>query len=109
PHLVSPPSLATSNRISAHRTVSAQVRLRQLGQLPVLGLSYFLLAQVSGLVTLHELGVCRVWLPAGIALAAVLLRGPAMLPGVAIGALADDLARSTPLAPAPGIAAAVTV
>jgi diguanylate cyclase (GGDEF)-like protein/PAS domain S-box-containing protein len=106
---VSPPSLATSNRISAHRTVSAQVRLRQLGQLAVLALSYFLLAQLSRLVTLHELGVCPVWLPAGIALAAVLLRGPAMLPGVAIGALADDLARFTPLAAALGIAAAVTV
>jgi len=100
--------VAPSNRISAPRAASPHIWLRQLGTLAVLAVGYFLLAHLSRLVTLHDLHVSPVWLPAGLALAAVLLRGPAMLPGIALGALADELARSTPLAAALGITAAVT-
>ena len=106
---MSSPSLAPSDRISAPRTAGPRILLRQLGAVAVLAVAYFLLAHLSRLVALHDLDVSPVWLPAGMALAAVLLRGPAMLLGVAIGALADELARSTPLAAALGITAAVTV
>ncbi|HYL19995.1 MAG TPA: diguanylate cyclase, partial [Burkholderiales bacterium] len=105
---MSPPSVAPSNRISAPRAASPHIWLRQLGTLAVLAVGYFLFAHLSRLVTLQDLHVSPVWLPAGLALAAVLLRGPAMLPGIALGVLADELARSTPLAAALGITAAAT-
>jgi diguanylate cyclase (GGDEF)-like protein/PAS domain S-box-containing protein len=69
---------------------------------------YFVLAHLSSLLDFGRVGISPAWLPAGLALAVVLLRGPAMLAGVAAGSLADQLARSTPLPVALGIALAVT-
>ncbi len=57
----------------------------------------------------QQIDVSPVWLPAGVALAAVLLRGPGVLPGVTLGSLVDELARSTPVAAAVAIALAVTL
>jgi diguanylate cyclase (GGDEF)-like protein/PAS domain S-box-containing protein len=70
---------------------------------------YFLLAYLSRLVALQQLDVSPLWLPAGLALAALLLRGRAMVPAIAVGALADELAGGTPLVAAAGVAAAVTL
>jgi diguanylate cyclase (GGDEF)-like protein/PAS domain S-box-containing protein len=75
----------------------------------VLAASYFLLAQLSGFWDFRQIDVSPVWLPAGVALAAVLLRGPGVLPGVAIGSLAYEVARSTPLPAAIAIALTVTL
>lgn len=64
-----------------------------------LGLS---LDPVGGFATL-------VWPPTGIALAAMLLRGTWMWPGVALGALAANLLAGAPVAVAAGIAAGNTL
>ncbi len=83
--------------------------LRHAAWLTGLAASYFLLAQLSSLFDFRHIDASPVWLPAGVALAAVLLRGPGVLPGVAIGALADELARSTALPAALAIAMTVTL
>ena len=101
--------MATPDRIPVPHRTRPHIALRRLTRVMVLAASYFLLARLSGLLVSHDIDVSLVWLPAGLALAAVLLRGPAMLPGVAIGALVDELTRSTPLTAALGIAAAATL
>jgi hypothetical protein len=76
--------------------------------LMVLAACYFLRAQRSGLWDFQQIHVSPVWLPAEVALAAVLLRRPGVLPGVAIGSFATEVARAKPLPAAVVIALTVT-
>lgn len=83
--------------------------------LPRLGLSllvaivYFLGAELGlSLATLHE-NVTPVWPPTGIAIAALLIFGSRVWPGVFIGALAANLLTSIPVASALGIATGNTL
>src|SRR5690349_11302502 len=82
---------------------------------PPLGLSllvaivYFLGAELGlSLATLHE-NVTPVWPPTGIAIAALLIFGSRVWPGVFIGALSANLLTSIPVASAVGIATGNTL
>ena len=73
------------------------------GTLPTIGLClivavvYFAGAELGlSLASLHE-NVTPVWPPTGIAIAAVLIFGPRVLPGVFLGALAANLPTSLPI------------
>ncbi|MFA6240868.1 MAG: PAS domain S-box protein [Candidatus Hydrogenedentales bacterium] len=57
----------------------------------LLALAYFLSAEAGLLFALAHGSVSLVWPPAGIALAALVVWGPRVLPGVAVGALAANL------------------
>jgi len=84
-------------------------------QLPPLGLSllvaivYFAGAELGlSLATLHQ-NVTPVWPPTGIAIAALLIFGPRVWPGVFAGALAANLALNLPVASDIGIATGNTL
>lgn len=83
--------------------------LRYLVQVAGLALAYGVLAWASSLFALSGTDVSPIWLPAGIALAAALLRGPALLPGITLGSFADEYLRGTNPVLACGIALAVTL
>ena len=83
--------------------------------LPPLGLSllvaivYFAGAELGlSLATLHQ-NVTPVWPPTGIAIAALLIFGPRVWPGVFVGALAANLALNLPVASDIGIATGNTL
>ncbi len=71
----------------------------------LLAIAYFCVARVSHLFAFRDLQITAVWLPSGIALASVLVYGPAMLPGILIGDFASGLTFGT----APGTALLVAL
>ena len=82
----------------------------KLKTLPLIGLNLFLaVVYFAGaelglsLATLHS-NVTPVWPPAGIAIAALLIFGPRLWPGIFLGALAANLPTNIPAAAAFGIA-----
>lgn len=60
-----------------------------------LALGYFVVARISLLFAYRDLQITAVWLPSGIAMAAVMLYGPKALPGVVLGDLAAGLTFGT--------------
>jgi integral membrane sensor domain MASE1 len=58
----------------------------RLGTIAVLALSYFLAGELGLQLAIPDPGATAVWLPAGISLAAILLRGNRVWPGIFIGA-----------------------
>lgn len=68
------------------RLSSKRVRLRKAGlEILLLAATYYFLAQVGLVLPLVYGTISPVWPPAGVALAAVLLRGPQIAPGIFIG------------------------
>ena len=65
-----------------------------------LALVYFLLARVGMLFSVHSAHTSVVWLPSGLALAAILLAGPRLMTGVALGAFAAHYSAGGMLVPA---------
>jgi diguanylate cyclase (GGDEF)-like protein/PAS domain S-box-containing protein len=65
-----------------------------------LAVVYFLLARIGMLFSVHSAHTSVVWLPAGLALAAILLAGPRLITGVALGAFAAHYSASGMLVPA---------
>src|SRR5215470_4966340 len=75
----------------------------------VVAVVYFAGAELGlSLASLHE-NVTPVWPPTGIAIAAVLIFGPRVLPGVFLGALAANLPTSLPIPFTVGIATGNTL
>jgi diguanylate cyclase (GGDEF)-like protein/PAS domain S-box-containing protein len=74
-----------------------------------LAVVYFLLARIGMLFSVHETYASFVWLPAGFALASVLLAGPGMAIGIAMGAFASHFEAGETLLPALAIAAGNSV
>lgn len=70
----------------------------------LVGLAYFLAAALGLSLAFVAEQVTAVWPPTGIALAAVVLLGPGIWPGIAFGALCANLYADAPLAVAAGIA-----
>jgi len=69
-----------------------------------LAVVYFLLARISMLFSVHSAHVSYIWLPAGLALAALLAGGPRLIFGVALGAFAAEYSDGSALLPALAIA-----
>jgi PAS domain S-box-containing protein len=67
------------------QTASTLVLLRDAA---VLGLAYFVLGKISLLLAAKPFTIAPAWLPIGAALAGLVFRGWAVLPGIAVGALA---------------------
>ena len=83
--------------------------LRLIGLNLFLALVYFSAAELGlSLASLHR-NVTPVWPPAGIAIAALVIFGPQLWPGIFLGALAANLLTSLPAASASGIAAGNTL
>lgn len=80
-----------------------------LGTLAVLACVYFATARFGLSLAFVAEQVTAVWPPTGIALAAVLLLGPRVWPGIALGALTINAATNEPLATAAGIAVGNTL
>ena len=70
---------------------------------------YFAVARIGFLAAVAQDVVSSAWPPSGFALAALLLLGPRLWPGVALGALAANLSAGVPLAGAAGIATGNTL
>lgn len=70
---------------------------RLVGGNLLLAASYVLLSHLGAQVALVGWYATPVWPPAGVALAALLLFGPRLLPGIALGALAGPLASDSSL------------
>lgn len=85
------------------------VRRRTLAALILVGVAYYLGARVGLSLSLVEQNVTPLWPPTGIALAAFLLLGRSMWPGVALAALAVNLPISTGFLPALATAAGNTL
>jgi len=69
---------------------------RELVQIAALALAYFLAARLSLLLAIPPGYATAVWPPSGIALAAMLLGGPRIWPGVWIGAAVSNLFVGSP-------------
>src|SRR5262249_24870615 len=65
-----------------------------LGLSLALAVAYFLLARLSMLFSAERANLSFVWLPAGLALGAILLGGPGLILGILLGAFAADYAAS---------------
>src|SRR3954451_17773163 len=84
-------------------------RLPTIGLCLVVAVVYFAGAELGlSLASLHE-NVTPVWPPTGIAIAAVLIFGPRVLPGVFLGALAANLSTNLPIPFTFGIATGNTL
>ena len=84
--------------------------LRFLGDVVLVAVAYYLLAQVGLSFGSLPGNVAPVWPPAGFALAVLLVRGRRLWPGVALGALAaNGLGGDIPLGSAVGMAAGNTL
>ncbi|MGE3334021.1 MAG: MASE1 domain-containing protein [Rhodospirillaceae bacterium] len=70
----------------------------------LISLAYVAAAQVGFSLAFATKQVTAVWPPTGIALAALLLRGPAVWPGIFVGALVSNALSDEPFAAAAGIA-----
>jgi len=70
---------------------------------------YFALARIGFLAAVTQHVVSSAWPPAGFALATLVLLGPRMWPGVALGALAANLSVGVPLLAAAGVATGNTL
>ena len=69
----------------------------RIGRSLIVAILYFAGAELGlSLASLHQ-NVTPVWPPTGIAIAAVLIFGPRVLPGVFLGALAANLSTSLPI------------
>jgi signal transduction histidine kinase/CheY-like chemotaxis protein len=87
-------------------------RARVLGLNLAVAASYWLVAQLSLLPTTEDGRITPMWPPAGIALAALLLGGTRLLPGVAVGAFistVQNMAAASALVIAAGMLAQVVV
>src|SRR5678816_4886642 len=83
--------------------------LPTIGLCLVVAVLYFIGAELGlSLASLHE-NVTPVWPPTGIAIAALLIFGPRVWPGVFAGALAANLALNLPVASDIGIATGNTL
>ena len=78
--------------------------LPPIAQIPLLALVYFAAAKLGlSLAAVHS-NVTPVWPPTGIAIAALLIFGRRVWPGVFLGALATNVLTDIPAASAIGIA-----
>ena len=74
-----------------------------------LALAYFVGAKLGLRLAYSNENVTTVWPPTGIAVAALFLFGPAVWPGVAVGAIAANLSNGAPLPTSLGIAVGNTL
>src|SRR5215471_13506258 len=79
---------------------TAHLTRRDLVEMVVLGVIYYLAARLSLRIALVDENVTPLWPPTGIALAAFVLYGRRLWPGVAIAAFLVNLPISTPVAAA---------
>ncbi len=77
---------------------------RYLGEVVLGALLYWAVAKVGLSLPTLTGGVAPIWPPAGLALALVILRGPRILPAIAVGELVANATSGTPLAAATGMA-----
>lgn len=94
-------------RVDAQRTRRDLVV--RLGMLVAVGIVYYVGARVGLTLSLVERNVTPLWPPTGVAVAAFLLAGRSMWPGVAVAALAVNLPISEGLLPAVVTAAGNTL
>ncbi|WP_394616820.1 MASE1 domain-containing protein [Lentzea sp. JNUCC 0626] len=71
--------------------------LRTVGTIAVVALAYFATAQVGLVLALVKGQVTPLWLPTGISVAALLIAGRRIWPGIALGAFAANISLSAPL------------
>ena len=71
-----------------------------------LAVAYFLLARIGMLFSVHSMQVSFLWLSAGLVLAAVLLLGPRLAIGAALGGFAAQYSMGGTIGPAVAVAAA---
>ncbi|WP_285644580.1 MASE1 domain-containing protein [Lentzea sp. NBRC 102530] len=71
--------------------------LRTVATIAACALAYFATAQVGLVLALVEGQVTPLWLPTGISVAALLICGPRIWPGIALGAFAANVTLSAPL------------
>ncbi|MDF1690448.1 MAG: MASE1 domain-containing protein [Cycloclasticus sp.] len=71
-------------------------------------LAYLFTAQLGDIFELAHYAVTLASLASGVALAAILIYGPKILPAIVLGALADELLKSTPLGVIPGMIISAT-
>ncbi len=92
-------------------SVAAEKRpaLREAIAIAALAIAYFVAGRLGLAIPLFEPYVTLAWAPSGVALAALLLWGPRMAPGVFIGALAVNLSLGEPVAAGAAIAAGATL
>lgn len=74
-----------------HRMPVAPQRLRQAGKLALLALGYFAAGKLGLALTLQDNHIALLWLPTGIAVAALLRWGTWCWPGILAGALSIQL------------------
>jgi integral membrane sensor domain MASE1 len=77
--------------------------VKVVAQNALLAAAYFVVARVSLLFAYRDLQITAVWLPSGVALAAVLMLGRRVVPGILLGDFATGLSFGT----APAVAAVV--
>lgn len=79
------------------------VRVRHASWVLLVGVTYFGAARGGLALAYENSSVTAVWAPTGIALAALLLRGYRLWPGVALGALLANLGNGVPLVTVLGV------
>ena len=84
-------------------------RVRPYGEMAILAVVYLLAARGSLALDFAVGNVRAVWPPSGIALAVLLLRGPRLWPGIAVGAFLANWLTHVPALAAAGIAAGNTL
>src|SRR5690349_7885242 len=83
--------------------------LRYSAEVAILAVAYFGVARAGLLLSIILGHNTLVWPPTGIALAALLLFGPQLWPGIALGAFLASAATGVPLAVACGVSIGNTV
>lgn len=75
-----------SQLINIYSSIKKELRIRQVVEILVLSVVYFITARIGQLIAIPPGNITAVWIPSGIILAAVLLRGYYLWPGVFLGA-----------------------
>jgi len=75
-----------SQTINVHSQIKKGLRIRQIVEILVLSVVYFVAARIGQLTAIPPGNITAVWIPSGIILAAVLLRGYYLWPGIFLGA-----------------------